>query len=171
MALVAQHIAEGPTICPFRRIALTNPHLFGEPVHEASVAAHHRFGSADAEPLGHAASSSQPIGDAVCQRLAQASSPGVQILKAQHVPRGPAQKDPMAAMTGAALGEVNLPGHCLVQGAIDKRTGSDGQPYGIHFELRMPDLWSQRLLFQGGGGLDGFLANALGRVPVMTSTA
>lgn len=117
---------------------------------------------------GHAADAGSA---SACQKLIRSGAPGVQILKAQHVQPGPAEKDPMAAMTGAALAEVNLPAHCLVQGVIEKRTGSDGKPYGIHFELRMPDAWQQRLLFQGGGGLDGFLANALGRVPVMTSTA
>lgn len=106
-----------------------------------------------------------------CKELIHAGSPQVQINLAQHVPPGPAQKDPMAAMTGANLVDVDLPGHCLVQGVIEPRTGSDGKPYGIHFEVRMPDVWQHRLLFQGGGGLDGFLAQALGRIPVMTSTA
>ena len=106
-----------------------------------------------------------------CSDLVHAVSPNVQIIKAQQIEAGPAQKDPMAAMTGASLADVDLPRHCLVQGVIDARTGSDGKSYGIHFELRMPDEWHQRLLFQGGGGLDGFLAQALGRIPLTTSTA
>lgn len=106
-----------------------------------------------------------------CKDLVNSGLPNGQILKAQYVQPGPAQKDPMAAMTGANLADVDLPGHCLVQGVIEPRTGADGKPYGIHFEVRLPDGWQQRLLFQGGGGLDGFLANAVGRVPVMNSTA
>lgn len=119
---------------------------------------------------GYAATTS--TGDAqACQKLMSATAPDVQILKTQYVLPAPAQKDPMAAMTGAALTDVDLPAHCLVQGVIEQRIGADGKPYGIHFELRMPDAWQQRLLFQGGGGMDGFVANALGRIPVMTSSA
>ena len=46
--------------------------------------------------------------------------------------------------------------------AIEKRTGRDGRPYGIGFELRMPEKWEQRFLFQGGGGMDGMIRPALG---------
>jgi feruloyl esterase len=77
----------------------------------------------------------------------------------------------MAAMTGANLADVDLPSHCLVQGVIEPRTGADGRQYGIHFEVRLPDAWEHRLMFQGGGGLDGFLAQAIGRIPLTTSTA
>lgn len=105
-----------------------------------------------------------------CKNLFPAEAPNVQILKAQYVQAGPAQKDRMAAMTGAALADVDLPQHCLVQGVIEERTGSDDKPFGIHFEIRMPDGWQQRLLLQGGG-LDGFLANMLDRIPMMTSIA
>lgn len=106
-----------------------------------------------------------------CKALIQAHSTQAQILQAQYIASGAAQKDPMAAMTGAAVADVTLPGHCLVQGIIEKRTGVDDKPYGINFEVRLPDDWQNRLLFQGGGGLDGFLANALGRIPVQTSSA
>ena len=34
--------------------------------------------------------------------------------------------------------------------------------YGDKFEIRMPEVWEGRLLFQGGGGLDGILNPALG---------
>lgn len=106
-----------------------------------------------------------------CRDLIHTDVSGGQLLKTQYLQPGPAQKDPMAGMTGANLADVELPGHCLVQGIIEPRTGSDGKAYGINFEVRLPGDWQQRLLFQGGGGLDGFLANAIGRIPVMNSTA
>jgi pimeloyl-ACP methyl ester carboxylesterase len=52
--------------------------------------------------------------------------------------------------------------HCLVEGEINKRTGPDGVEYGDKFELRLPKAWGGRLLFQGGGGLDGTVNPAVG---------
>jgi pimeloyl-ACP methyl ester carboxylesterase len=57
-----------------------------------------------------------------------------------------------------------LPAHCLVRGEIGRHTGADGHPYGDKFELRLPKDWSGRLLFQGGGGLDGVVRPAVGMV-------
>lgn len=54
------------------------------------------------------------------------------------------------------------PAHCLVNGVLNKRTGIDGKPYGIGFELRMPVDWNGRFLFQGGGGMDGRIMPADG---------
>ena len=55
------------------------------------------------------------------------------------------------------------PGHCVVEGEINRHTGADGNQYGDKFELRLPDVWSGRFLFQGGGGLDGMVMPAVGR--------
>jgi pimeloyl-ACP methyl ester carboxylesterase len=63
-----------------------------------------------------------------------------------------------------------LPAHCLVRGEIGHHMGADGHPYGNKFELRLPKDWSGRLLFQGGGGLDGVVRPAVGMV-VMDPTA
>ncbi len=52
--------------------------------------------------------------------------------------------------------------HCLVKGEVNKHTGVDGVEYGDRFELRLPDTWTGRLLFQGGGGLDGMINPAVG---------
>ncbi len=52
--------------------------------------------------------------------------------------------------------------HCEVIGKINPRTGVDGRPYAIGFHLRMPDSWNERFYFQGGGGTDGNLGDALG---------
>src|SRR6218665_1510302 len=56
-----------------------------------------------------------------------------------------------------------LPQHCEVTGAIDQRTGIDGQPYAIKFRLRVPigDAWSGRFVFSGGGGSNGVVGNAM----------
>jgi pimeloyl-ACP methyl ester carboxylesterase len=56
------------------------------------------------------------------------------------------------------------PAHCLVRGEVGHHRGADGTAYGNKFELRLPDRWSGRLLFQGGGGLDGVVRPAVGLV-------
>ncbi|MDB5892727.1 MAG: Feruloyl esterase, partial [Rhodoferax sp.] len=50
-----------------------------------------------------------------------------------------------------------LPGHCVVTGSIDPRTGVDGKAYAIGFQLSLPDNWNGRFLYLGGGGNDGTL--------------
>jgi hypothetical protein len=57
----------------------------------------------------------------------------------------------------------NLPPHCIVSGVMDKRMGVDNKPYETRFELRLPQTWSGRLLYQGGGGNDGIVNPATGR--------
>jgi feruloyl esterase len=58
----------------------------------------------------------------------------------------------------------SLPAHCLFRATLNPRTTTDGQPFGIGFELRLPVQWNGRFAFQGGGGLDGVLNPALGDV-------
>ncbi len=55
-----------------------------------------------------------------------------------------------------------LPAYCILKGELDRRTGADGKPYFIGFELRLPSSWSGRFMFQGGGGTDGAVNPALG---------
>lgn len=55
-----------------------------------------------------------------------------------------------------------IPSHCRVDGALDRRTGSDGKQYAIGFALALPENWNGRFLFQGGGGLNGSVGNPLG---------
>lgn len=50
-----------------------------------------------------------------------------------------------------------LPGHCVVTGAMNPRTGEDGKSYAIGFQLSLPDNWNGRYLYIGGGGNDGTL--------------
>ena len=79
--------------------------------------------------------------------------------------------DNMAALTGGSAAAQKAPPHCVVSGEIGARTGADGKHYGIKFQLRLPANWNQRFLFQGGGGVDGFVAPAVGNIPVRSSTA
>jgi len=106
-----------------------------------------------------------------CQALSSAQLDGAVIGKVAYQSAGPAAEDPERMMTGASGRGAMLPAHCVVQGEIEPRTGADGRHYGIRFEVRLPDVWQQRLMFQGGGGMDGFLANALGTIPTLDSSA
>lgn len=54
------------------------------------------------------------------------------------------------------------PAHCELVGELEPRQGRDGQAYAIHFHLRLPAAWNGRMLFQGGGGPEGVLGDALG---------
>lgn len=55
-----------------------------------------------------------------------------------------------------------LPAHCHVEGAIDRRVGVNNVDYYIGFALNLPDNWNGRFLFQGGGGLNGTIGEPLG---------
>jgi pimeloyl-ACP methyl ester carboxylesterase len=55
-----------------------------------------------------------------------------------------------------------LVAHCRVTGRMAERTGIDGKPYYIGFEMRLPLQWNGRLLYQGGGGNDGVIRPAVG---------
>jgi feruloyl esterase len=58
-----------------------------------------------------------------------------------------------------------LPKHCILTGLADRRTGVDGKPYAIGFELRLPAEWNGRFLHQVNGGNDGVVVPALGSLP------
>jgi len=107
-----------------------------------------------------------------CAALAS-NDPAVTLNLHQWVAAGqlPQANPGRAALTGAALSKAAMPAHCLVQGVIGARTGADGQPYGTHFELRLPSPWNGRFLFQGGGGMDGVVGQALGAIPLRGASA
>jgi pimeloyl-ACP methyl ester carboxylesterase len=75
---------------------------------------------------------------------------------------GPQAPNPLWRPSSTTQGP-NLPAHCIVSGVMDKRTGADNKPYETRFELRLPQAWSGRLLYQGGGGNDGIVNPATGR--------
>ncbi|WP_404714131.1 tannase/feruloyl esterase family alpha/beta hydrolase [Sphingomonas sp. MMS24-J13] len=72
---------------------------------------------------------------------------------------------PPAGASGQGAAPIVLPRHCLVRGTINRRIGAGGRAYGIGFELRLPVDWNGRFLFQGGAGLDGVVAPAIGVIP------
>jgi hypothetical protein len=81
-----------------------------------------------------------------------------------------------AALTTEALGLANvtivsaneapaengLPASCVVKGAANRRTGIDGKPYALDFEMRLPANWNGRFLHQVNGGNDGEVVPAIG---------
>jgi hypothetical protein len=87
---------------------------------------------------------------ALCTELASAASLPATTVTPTYVP--PGTKRPGNAATGDPLG-----GHCTVTGAMNPRTGQDGKPYYIGFQLSLPDQWNGRFLYVGGGGNDGTL--------------
>ena len=70
-----------------------------------------------------------------------------------------------------AADDQGHPAHCLVTGALNERTGSDGKRYAIGFEMRLPQGWNQRFLHQVNGGTDGLVKPAWGDLGVMATDA
>ena len=52
--------------------------------------------------------------------------------------------------------------HCVIRGAVNERTGTDGKPYAIGFEMRLPERWNGRYFHQVNGGNDGAVVPAYG---------
>ncbi len=88
--------------------------------------------------------------EARCRTLPERSSLVATQLNTRYVPDG-------SRRAGNAPTGVVLPGHCVVTGSIQPRTGIDGKPYATGFELSLPDAWNGRFLYLGGGGNDGTL--------------
>jgi Tannase and feruloyl esterase len=66
------------------------------------------------------------------------------------------------AATAAAGNTPALPEHCEVFGRMNERIGFNSQHYAINFHMRLPTAWNGRFFFQGGGGTNGAVGNALG---------
>jgi feruloyl esterase len=77
-------------------------------------------------------------------------------------------KPPSAAVkspAGPGRGDIPaLPEHCEVFGKINDRTGANGQHYAIKFHMRLPTAWNGRFFFEGGGGSNGNIGDALGNL-------
>ncbi len=97
-----------------------------------------------------------------CARLAAAVPTGTRLTLSETVPAGDIQLT--GVQPGAPGSTAPVPAHCHVQGKINERTGIDGKPYAIGFDLRMPAAWNGRFFFQGGGGTDGTLRDAVGQL-------
>ncbi len=87
-----------------------------------------------------------------CDALKEVAIPGLIVISSEALPD----------TTDLPGQDLKLPGHCLLRGEVNKHSGADGKAYGDTFELRMPVAWNGRLLFQGGGGLDGIVQPAIG---------
>ena len=95
---------------------------------------------------------------AACASLSKLATPSFVVetaewLEASRVTAGP----------GAAT--MDVPAHCLFRIIMDPRPSDiQGVSFGTGIELRLPQAWNGRLLMQGGGGLDGVLNPAYGRM-------
>jgi Tannase and feruloyl esterase len=96
-----------------------------------------------------------------CTDLAKLAYPGLSIESAELISAGSIDRIPGFPPFPA---NWTLPGYCKAHGSIHKRIGADGAQYAIQFEIRLPTNWNRKLLFQGGGGLDGVVQPALGFV-------
>ena len=118
--------------------------------------------SASAPPARASTRSSRAPAVARCQELAAAANGHLVIATAQWQAAGPLPASATRMMP--MLAAQKFPANCLVRGVLDPRIGVGGVRYGLGFELRMPAHWNGRFLFQGGGGLDGFVAPAVGMI-------
>jgi feruloyl esterase len=111
--------------------------------------------------LGQDAKASMQQPGMACAGLSDFHAPTVEITAVRAEPAGPLSQ---RAGPGGAPVVIELPAHCVVTGVIEKRTGVGGRPYGIQFEMRLPENWNGRFLFQGGGGINGAVRPAIGQV-------
>jgi feruloyl esterase len=137
----------------------------------AGVTATARAVAATAALIGAATiGSAHAQAEDACTALRAFTSPTValEITSARRVAAGPAP----AAREGSRGFSGNLPAHCRVDGILERRIGAGGVEYGIRFALALPDEWTGRFLFQGGGGLNGsvnapFGTQAAGPTPAL----
>jgi feruloyl esterase len=120
--------------------------------------------------LPHAAKAADDFA-ARCQAVAQFPQPSLKVTQAAVVDAGRASGPGFAQPGGETMGRPpELPRHCLLQARFEQRTGVRSVPYSIQIELRVPEDWTGRLLFQGGGRLNGSVPPAIGSNPNPQST-
>jgi feruloyl esterase len=86
----------------------------------------------------------------------------VRLVSSQFVTAGPMALP--AGPAGPAAMPGPLPAHCEVFGVMQERKGPNGQHYAIRFHMRLPVAWNRRFVFQGGGGSNGDVGDALGKL-------
>jgi feruloyl esterase len=69
------------------------------------------------------------------------------------------------------MGPLTLPAHCEITAVMRERTGVSGQKYAIRFKMRLPEAWNRRFFFQGGGGTNGEIGEAIGLISPGAPTA
>jgi feruloyl esterase len=94
-----------------------------------------------------------------CTGLINVKISGVEITKTAHVDAGSTEPNPFG--TGHS---DPIPAYCRVEGVINRRTGVDGEEFGINFALALPEKWNGDFLMQGGGGGNGVVMPPLGLV-------
>ena len=92
-----------------------------------------------------------------CTSLTELKISGLEITKAAHVEAGTTEPIPWNKTRTA-----QLPAYCRVEGVLNRRSGVDGEEFGITFALAMPDKWNGDFLMQGGGGSNGIVLAPLG---------
>lgn len=109
---------------------------------------------------GWIGSAAQAAPDCAAAAKIMLADEGLEITGATAIPLAP----PGTVSTGAFSPPVPIaiPAYCKISGVINRRTGADGKPYGLGFELALPNDWNGRFLFQGGGGLNGTINPPLG---------
>lgn len=100
-----------------------------------------------------------------CETFAQAMrghwpDGSTRVVSAAYVPEGAAGAPGPGRFQYAS--SAVLKAHCDILAVMAERKGVDGQPYAIKFHLRLPLDWNGRFLFQGGGGTNGDVGDALG---------
>jgi hypothetical protein len=109
--------------------------------------------------LNHPSHASDVDTRKACEALKSLSTNRFKVETAEWVNAG---RLPVGGPAGAG---VEAPEHCLFRVTIDPRpSGIEDMQYGTGIELRLPANWNGRLLFQGGGGLNGVLPPAVGAV-------
>ena len=111
-----------------------------------------------------------PVTAARCAALAGGTVGGLTVREARFVAAGSLATG-MPGPNGAPPPPVAAPGHCLIEGAIEPRTGADGERYAINVQMRVPADWNGRLMYQGGGGLNGVVGVAYGANTSLGSTS
>jgi len=77
----------------------------------------------------------------------------------------------VATPSGFGRGSIPaLPAHCEVRGKMNERTGANGQHYAINFHMRLPVDWNGKFFFEGGGGSNGNVGDALGNLQGQQTT-
>jgi hypothetical protein len=92
-----------------------------------------------------------------CSALANFNSPNIEITKAADIAPGTTEPNQWGPGHSAPL-----PAYCRVEGVINRRTGVDGEQFGITFVLAMPEKWNGDFLMQGGAGSNGVVMPPLG---------
>ncbi|MCW3837649.1 tannase/feruloyl esterase family alpha/beta hydrolase [Sphingomonas canadensis] len=122
--------------------------------------------TATSTPVADTGGGPAPAADARCAAIAGKMNARLgadtRITAAEYRPAGPMAAPP--GPPGFAMPPVDLPDHCEIGGTINPRTGIDGQSYAITFRLRLPENWNGRFLMEGGGGTNGIVGEAIGRM-------